>query len=312
MTDGPGFAAATDAGRVRSGNEDRFLARSPLFAVADGMGGHLAGEVASQLAMDGISEVADAGPVLDESRLVSAIEGANSVIRRQARDHPELSGMGTTCTAVVITDRIRIAHVGDSRAYRFRDGRLDQLTRDHTLVASLVAEGIIDPDEARTDGRRNIITRALGADDEVRVDRLETDVAPGDRLMLCTDGLHGQVDDAAIAAVLAEATSPDDAAERLVDLANAAGGDDNVTVVVVDIDDLADIDGRRGDGAATDDPTSRPGDAARARESATPSRSATTGRGRGRPVRRTAIIVMAVAVAAFVIAAGVLALVATR
>ena len=289
MTDGPGFSARTDTGLVRTGNEDRFLARSPVFAVADGMGGHLAGEVASQLAMDGIGEVADATPAPDAARLVGAIERSNSVIRREARDHPDLDGMGTTCTVAVIDGGVRIAHVGDSRAYRFRGGRLDQLTQDHSLVASLVLGGIIDPADARTDGRRNIVTRALGAEDEVRVDRVETDIAPGDRLVLCTDGLHGQVDDAAIAAVLAEASAPSRTAERLVGLANAAGGDDNVTVIVIDIDDL----GSEGIVRST-------------------SQASVTERGPARPIRRTMIVVVAALAITLVIAAAVLAVVATR
>ncbi len=213
--------------------------RPPVFAVADGMGGHQGGEVASQLTVEHIREVADVAPVPDQAHMVAAIERANTTIRRDARAHPDLYGMGTTCTAVVVDVAIRIVHVGDSRAYRFRDGRLDQLTEDHSLVASLVRAGNLGASEARTDGRRNIVTRALGAEDEVRVDRVETDRASGDRVIICTDGLSGQVSDEAIARVLAETATPARAADRLVELANAAGGEDNVTVIVIDVDAVA-------------------------------------------------------------------------
>ena len=236
MTDGPGFAARTDVGLQRTDNEDRFLARSPLFAVADGMGGHQAGEVASQLVITTLTETTETTPVPTSDEVVEAIERSNLQIRSEARRNAEMAGMGTTCTTLVIGDRVRIAHVGDSRAYRLRDGRLEQLTDDHSLVATMVREGLLDPDAAKTDGRRNIVTRALGAEDVIRVDRIDIDVASGDRLILSTDGLHGQVDDATIAAVLAEATTVGDAADRLVRLANGAGGDDNVTVIVIDVD----------------------------------------------------------------------------
>ncbi len=236
MTDGPGFAARTDVGLQRTDNEDRFLARSPLFAVADGMGGHLAGEVASQLVITTLAETTETTPVPTSDEVVEAIERSNLQIRSEARQNAEMAGMGTTCTTLVIGDRVRIAHVGDSRAYRFRQGLLEQLTDDHSLVATMVREGLLAPDAAKTDGRRNIVTRALGAEDVIRVDRIDIDVAPGDRLILSTDGLHGQVDDATIAAVLAEATTVGDAADRLVRLANGAGGDDNVTVIVIDVD----------------------------------------------------------------------------
>ncbi len=242
------------------------------------MGGHLAGEVASQLAIDAVGATIETTPAPDEAGLVDALERSNAAIRGEARDHPELDGMGTTCTVVAIGDVVRIAHVGDSRAYRFRDGRLEQLTQDHSLVASLVREGVIDAARARTDARRNIVTRALGAEDEVRVDRVETDRAAGDRLLLCTDGLHGQVDDAAIAAVLAAAATPADAADRLVGLANRAGGDDNVTVIVIDVDRL---DAGRGRGC-------RHVGGSDAVERGTPSRAAPAPDGDPRGRRRTA------------------------
>ena len=240
MPHGPGFAARSDVGSTRTGNEDRFLARPPLFAVADGMGGHQAGEVASELAISLLDETADRSPVLGTDSLVDALERSNAAIRREARLRADLAGMGTTCTVAVLDGEIHIAHVGDSRAYRFRAARLEQLTDDHSLVASMVREGRMDPAAAMTDGRRNIITRALGAEDQVRVDVVSADLAPGDRLLLCSDGLHGQVDDAAIATVLRDEPDPARAVDRLIGLANAAGGEDNVTVIVIDPDMMAD------------------------------------------------------------------------
>ena len=236
MTDGPGFAVRTDIGLVRTGNEDRSLTMPPVFAVADGMGGHQAGEVASGLAIDLLEETAARSPSPTAHDVVDAIERSNAAIRSEARLRSDLAGMGTTCTVVVVDSVIHVAHVGDSRAYIYRDGQLVQLTEDHSLVASMVREGIIAPADASTDRRRNILTRALGAEDQVQVDVVTAERAPGDRILLCSDGLHGQVADAAITSVLGDAMDPATAAERLVGLANAAGGDDNVTVIVIDPD----------------------------------------------------------------------------
>lgn len=238
-SDGPGFAARSDVGLVRTDNEDRFLAMPPMFAVADGMGGHQAGEVASSLAIGLLEETAGTIPTPGTDDMVATIEASNAAIRREARLRSDLAGMGTTCTVVVIDAAIHVAHVGDSRAYRYGDGRLVQLTDDHSLVASMVRDGLIAPADALTDGRRNIITRALGAEDQVQVDVVTADRQPGDRILVCSDGLHGQVEDAAIAAVLGDGSDPGTTADRLVVLANAAGGDDNVTVIVIDPDALA-------------------------------------------------------------------------
>lgn len=239
MTRGEPFAARSDVGLVREGNEDRYLAHPPVFAVADGMGGHLAGEVASALTVE-LLEAAASGPTVpDAAAIVGVLERSNKAIRERARNSPELEGMGTTCTAVVISSRaVEIAHVGDSRAYLLRAGVLRQLTEDHSLVATMVRDGLLTPAEASADERRNIVTRALGANDEVRVDRVTANLEPGDRLLLCSDGLSGQVTDAQIREVLA--SSPDAArvADRLIERSNAAGGDDNVTVVVIDPDGL--------------------------------------------------------------------------
>jgi serine/threonine protein phosphatase PrpC len=223
-------------GRVRTDNEDRSLARPPVFAVADGMGGHQAGEVAADLAIACLDDTGRPGQTPDGRQLVDAIQHANAAIRLESRTRPELLGMGTTCTALVVDEVVTIAHVGDSRAYRLRAGRLERLTEDHSLVAAMVRDGRLDPAAAATDARRHVITRALGADDDIAVDLVTVDRLPGDRLLLCSDGIHGQVDDGTIERVLADATDPGAAADRLIELAAAAGGEDNATVIVIDPD----------------------------------------------------------------------------
>lgn len=233
----PAWAARTDVGRIRTGNEDRYAAVVPLFAVADGMGGHEGGEVASAIVADALESAAS--PDSDGTALADAVMRANDAIRSTTHKRPELAGMGTTCTALLVSDRrLSVVHVGDSRAYRFRHGRLEQLTDDHSLVAGLVRDGLLTEEQAAADDRRHIVTRALGVGDEVHLDRLEVDLEPGDRLLVCSDGLSGQVDDPTIAAILAAEPDPGRAADRLVELANAAGGIDNVTVVIVDPDRL--------------------------------------------------------------------------
>ena len=237
MSDSDAYAARSDVGRVRSGNEDRALAHPPLFAVADGMGGHRAGEVASELALSHLAATVG-GEAAGGDVIARALRESNEAIRREARQRPALVGMGTTCTAAVIGVDIRIAHVGDSRAYLLRNGVLRQLTEDHSLVARMVGEGLIEPDSAEAKRVRHVITRALGADDDVKVDVVAVDRAEGDQLLLCTDGLHGQIDDTTIERALMEAPDPGTAAELLIALANDAGGDDNVTVIVINVDRL--------------------------------------------------------------------------
>jgi serine/threonine protein phosphatase PrpC len=224
-------AAATDIGRVRERNEDAFLDEAPLFAVADGVGGHQGGEVASRLALETMEALFRRGRTLtDQVR-----EANRTVFERSLRD-PALAGMGTTITAALADDgRLRIAHVGDSRAYLLRRGDLRMLTEDHTLVHRMVSEGEITSEEARIHPHRNIVTRAVGTEPDVQVDEGVLDAQDGDRILLCTDGLTGMLADEEIAATLREAKEPKDAVKRLVRQANAAGGVDNITVMVLDL-----------------------------------------------------------------------------
>jgi PPM family protein phosphatase len=236
--------AGSDVGLRRSGNEDRYgiampegaeaATRGVLLVVADGMGGAMAGEVASQLAVDCVLKTyRDArGAVVDDLR--EAIVAANRVIHEHSRVHPELRGMGTTCTAVVLRDgEIAFAHVGDSRAYFVRDGAIRQVTADHSLVAQLVEHRHITPEQAKVDPRRNVVTRSVGVGAEVDVDAARFDVAPaaGDTVLICSDGLHTLVEDHEIAQA-ASGPDLDEACAELIALANERGGSDNITVVI--------------------------------------------------------------------------------
>jgi protein phosphatase len=228
--------AATDAGMVRPGNEDAYFVAPPLFVVADGMGGHRAGEVAARLTVTTLSTRAQEIAAGGIETLLEAMDEANGIILRSSQEDERLRGMATTCTAAVVRGRVaRIAHVGDSRAYLYHEGRLTQLTEDHSVVAQLVREGYLTPAEAATHPRRNVITRALGAEDAVDIDTAEVILDAGDRLLLCTDGLTNCLDDAAIAGLLAGGRDTQSTADRLVKRANAAGGPDNITVVVIDV-----------------------------------------------------------------------------
>jgi PPM family protein phosphatase len=228
--------ATSDVGLVREANEDSYLIERPLYAVADGMGGHLAGDVASSTAVRVISEQASSASPSDPESLVQIVTAANSAIFEKARADSGLRGMGTTCTlALVDGDRALIAHVGDSRAYLLSDGALEQLTEDHTLVSRMVREGKIRPEEAQHHPQRSIITRALGVDSEVEVDLLDIELHLGDRLLICSDGLSSLVGDDSIQTSLREISDPQEAAERLVAQANDAGGDDNITVIILEM-----------------------------------------------------------------------------
>lgn len=227
------FGARTDVGHTREHNEDSLLVQPPLYVVCDGMGGHEAGEVASEIAVSELRAHAPKEPNADA--LGHAVDEANLAIIRAAAEGIGREGMGTTCTAAMMDgDSLAIAQCGDSRAYLLHNGVLQQLTRDHSLVADLVERGDITPEEARTHPWRSYITRALGLDPRIHADLYELAVDSGDRLMLCSDGLYSLVDDTVISRILSSFADPQAAANALVDAALAAGGNDNVTVIVVD------------------------------------------------------------------------------
>ncbi len=222
----------TDTGRQRRDNEDNAYVRAPLFVVADGMGGAQAGEVASALAVEEFRRrLPDDGP--PEERLAHRIRDANRRIYEHSRAEHEHAGMGTTLTAVYVEDAdLAVAHVGDSRAYIFRDGTLSRLTQDHSLVEELVRQGKLTEEQAAEHPQRSIITRALGIELDVEVDTWTYPVRAGDVVLLCSDGLTSMIDEALIATVLDSEPDLDRAAERLIAEANAAGGRDNITVVL--------------------------------------------------------------------------------
>jgi PPM family protein phosphatase len=233
-------AGGTDVGRVREGNEDAYLVADSVFAVADGMGGHLAGEIASAKALEPV-EALDGKVYADASDAVAALRdavvAANAAVSQMADDEPLYRGMGTTLTAVLVEGRrLHVAHVGDSRAYLLRDGSFSQLTDDHTLVQHLIDEGQITKEEAATHPQRSIITRAIGVAREVDVDSMTLDLQPGDQILLCSDGLTGVVSDGAIAAALTSEQDESTIVAELIEQANAGGGHDNITVVVLRYD----------------------------------------------------------------------------
>jgi protein phosphatase len=223
---------ATDIGRVRQGNEDCYLAESPLFAVADGMGGHRGGEVASHLALDTV----EAMHLRGEGTLADQVREANRVVFQRSGEDREVAGMGTTLTAALVDgDGLHLAHVGDSRAYLLRAGSLRQLTDDHTLVNRMVKAGEITRAEAEVHPHRNVVTRALGTEPEIPVDEQSVALLEGDRILLCSDGLTGMVTEEQIQAILETTDEPQQAADRLIRAANRAGGIDNITAVVLDV-----------------------------------------------------------------------------
>ena len=227
------YAARSEVGLVRGHNEDSFAAEPPLFVVADGMGGHEAGEVASAIAVESVLRAAPGHT--DPDALDAAVRQANLAVIEAARDGRGKPGMGTTMTAATIEgDELVVAQVGDSRAYLLHDGALQRLTRDHSLVAELVQQGRITEEEARYHPQRSVITRALGSDPTMRPDVYSLNVVAGDRLMLCSDGLYSMVDDARIADVMRAQPDPQGCCDMLVNEAISNGGLDNVTVVVVD------------------------------------------------------------------------------
>jgi PPM family protein phosphatase len=227
-------AAVTDPGRRRRRNEDAYVVEPPLFAVADGMGGAQAGEVASKIAAAVLRS--SAGPSGEEA-VAALIQEANRRVYESAATDEARAGMGTTVTAALVEDdAVRIGHVGDSRAYLVRDGRLEQLTDDHSLVGELVRSGRLSPEEADVHPQRSVITRALGTDPEVEVDTFSVEARPGDVFMLCSDGLSSMIDDRGILEIVEHhRASLERAARALVDAANKGGGEDNITVVLLEI-----------------------------------------------------------------------------
>jgi protein phosphatase len=224
-------AAMTDVGRERTGNEDSFLERPPLFVVADGMGGAEAGEVASQTVVEVFTEAAEAGELPDA--LEATVQTANGRIHAMAVEDRSKAGMGCTTTAAYAAGgKLTTAHVGDSRLYRLRDGSLEQLTDDHSLVGGLVRLGQLTPEEAEHHPQRSVILRAVGVEPTVEVDILHHDLEPGDVYLACSDGLTGMVRDVVIAETLGMFSSLAESAEMLIELANAAGGRDNITVAL--------------------------------------------------------------------------------
>jgi PPM family protein phosphatase len=227
-------AGTTDVGRQRSTNEDSLLVHPPYFAVADGMGGAKAGEVASQLAVEVLEEeIAGHPDEPPEAQLSKALREANRRIFDLSTDDESRRGMGTTVTAARLHDRdVSLGHVGDSRAYRLREGELEQLTRDHSLVAELQRSGQLSPEAAEHHPQRSIITRALGPEPDVEVDTYTVPGREGDVFLLCSDGLTGMVSDDEMASIVRRADSLGEAADSLVRAANQSGGKDNITVVL--------------------------------------------------------------------------------
>jgi serine/threonine protein phosphatase PrpC len=231
-------AERTDTGRQRKGNEDAYFARAPLFAVADGMGGAQAGEVASRAAVEAFENGLPDGPGSAEERLAGLVLAANDRIIEMARADRERAGMGTTMTAAYVTeDDVAIAHVGDSRMYRLRDGELERLTEDHTLVAELERQGKITQEEAGRHPQRSIITRALGAEHDIEVDHHTFGARDGDVYLICSDGLM-MFPEERIGEIVNGAPDLRTAARELVDAANAGGGRDNITVVLFRVEDV--------------------------------------------------------------------------
>ena len=246
---------ASDLGRQRQGNEDNYFVRAPLFVVADGMGGAQAGEVASEIAVRSFDDELPNGSL--PHALVSVIEGANKRIHEKARADESLHGMGTTTTAAYVdNDEVVIAHVGDSRAYLLRDGELIRLTKDHSLVGELVARGKLTEEQAEQHPQRSVITRALGPEANVQVD---VDIFPakaGDLFLLCSDGLTSMVHEPKLRPLFEDADSLETLGKRLIDAANAAGGRDNITVILFRLEE---VEGADGDAAAPPRPTAAAG-----------------------------------------------------
>ena len=229
------WGARSDVGLVRGHNEDSFLLRTPLFVVCDGMGGHAAGEVASSIAVETIGEKAPL--TADDVQLGAAVEAANTAVIKGAEEGRGKPGMGCTASAVIIEgNKMSVAHVGDSRVYLLHRGTLVRITHDHSFVEELVDAGEITADEARVHPSRSVITRALGSDPDMYADHFSLEVSTGDRIIVCSDGLSSMVEDREIELLAVSSATPQAAADNLVSAALTAGGADNVTVVVIDVE----------------------------------------------------------------------------
>jgi PPM family protein phosphatase len=232
------FVGVSDPGRRRRRNEDAYVAEPPLFAIADGMGGAQAGEVASGLAAAVLQEPLDEAGGNPEERVASLIQEANRRVFQRSNEDAATSGMGTTMTVALVEaggGTIAFGHVGDSRAYRVRGGELEQLTDDHSLVGELVRSGRLSPEEAEQHPQRSVITRALGTEPDVDVDTFTVEAEPDDIYLLCSDGLTDMVSGSEILAVVERAGDLEGAARGLVDAANDGGGEDNITVVLFQV-----------------------------------------------------------------------------
>lgn len=234
------FGSRTDIGYVRDHNEDSLIIIPPLFAVADGMGGHEAGEIASEITVNTLAELAPSH--LDAEGLTVAVEAANYNVIKAPRQGIGRDGMGTTLTAAMLEgERLLIAQVGDSRAYLLHKGHLQQITRDHSLMADLIEAGQITPEEARVHPNRSVITRAIGSDIHMRPDIYELNVDAGDRILLCSDGLSSMISNNAIESIMRRQSDAQHCADELVTAALENGGADNVTVVVADVPGFSEV-----------------------------------------------------------------------
>lgn len=234
------FGSRTDIGYVRDHNEDSLIIIPPLFAVADGMGGHEAGEIASEITVNTLAELAPSH--LDAEGLTAAVEAANYNVMKAPRQGIGRDGMGTTLTAAMLEgERLLIAQVGDSRAYLLHKGHLQQITRDHSLMADLIGAGQITPEEARVHPNRSVITRAIGSDIHMRPDIYELNVDAGDRILLCSDGLSSMISNNAIESIMRRQSDAQHCADELVTAALENGGADNVTVVVADVPGFSEV-----------------------------------------------------------------------
>ena len=233
---------ATHTGMQRRANEDSHYARAPLFAIADGMGGAQAGEIASRIAVETVAQE----PADDPQELARVVETANERIHELSRSDERRAGMGTTMTALLVgEDEVHVAHVGDSRAYLYRGGKLEKLTRDHSLVDELLRQGRLTEEEAAEHPQRSVITRALGPESRVEVDSETWQAKAGDVYLICSDGLTGMIDERRVQAIIEGASSLEEAGRALIDAANEAGGRDNITVVLFRLEEIEGASPRR-------------------------------------------------------------------